>query len=200
MAEFDLLTAIKMENEEGVHFVDGLDNFPAYGVTKSAQIKSPFRFVLPPKLNEFAIMATVLPETRSGGYLFSIVNPYDTLVQLGIQLTPVVNEKYNISVIYTDFNKHVESQIIASFELNYSKKWKSYAFEVQSDSITFYYNCVQKEKVTIKRDPTELVFDSASILYIAQAGPILRGNFEVSYIFFFFLTDIKTNFSHEHVE
>lgn len=179
MAEFDLLTAIKIPPEDGVDFVDGLDGFPAFGVKKSAQIKSPFSVVLPPKINEFAIMATVLHETRSGGYLFSVVNPYDTLVQLGIQLSPVVNDKYNISVIYTDPNRHVESQVIASFELIYSKKWKSYAFEVQSDSIIFYYNCIEKEKINIKRDPAELIFDSASILYIAQAGPMLRGNFEV---------------------
>lgn len=33
--------------------------------------------------------------------------------------------------------------------------------------------------VQVKKSPSELVFDSASTLYIGQAGPLLKGAFNV---------------------
>lgn len=172
--------AIKIPPDDGVVFVEGSDGFPAFGIKPEADIKSPYRIVLPEKLFEFAVMAAIRPESRTGGYLFSVVNPLDTIVQLGIQLTPAVKDKWNMSLLYTDASAHMTSQKIATFELPYSNKWTRIALRVLRNKVTLFYNCNETETVTIKREPSELVFDSASTLYLAQAGPILKGNFEVS--------------------
>lgn len=182
-----MLTAIKIPLDDGITFVDGSDGFSAYGIKLDADVKSPYRMVLPEKLYEFAIMAAIRPESRIGGYLFSVVNPLDTIVQLGLQLSTVSKDKWNVTLLYTDANVHMTSQRIATFELPYSNKWTQIGLRVLRNTVTLYYNCNETETITVKREPTELVFDSASTLYLAQAGPLLKGNFEVSTTFYLFI-------------
>lgn len=59
-------------------------------------------------------------------------------------------------------------------------KWTRFAFKVTTENVTLYFNCREYDTVTVKRHPQELVFDSASTLYIAQAGPLIRAPFDVS--------------------
>lgn len=180
-AEFDLLLAIKIPPEEGITFVDGSDGFPAFGVAPHADIKSPYRTILPEKLTEFTIIATVRPGSRSGGYVFSVVNPLDTVVQLGLLLEPILaTDQWNITLIYTDANVERVSQPLVSFQIPYTKSWIKLIFKVLNNQVVFYNNCVETETVVVKKEPRSLTFDGASTLYIAQAGPILKRNFEVS--------------------
>lgn len=178
-SEFDLLSNIPFD-VAGVSFVDGYDGFPAYLIKADADIKSPHRMVLPEKLYEFAIIATIRPENRMGGYIFSVVNPLDTIVQLGLHMSPVVKERWNLTLMYTDASVHSSNQKLVSFEMAYVKKWTRIALRVLSNKVSFFYNCVEMETAIVKREPIEFYFDSASTLYLAQAGPILKGNFEVS--------------------
>lgn len=164
--------------------MDGSDGYPAVLIKSNSDIKSPYRTILPEKLYEFSIMATIRPETRTGGYLFSVVNPLDTLVQLGLFLSPIVKDKWNVTILYADATSPVKDKMsLASFEMPYSKKWLHIAFKVMRNKITFFSNCIETETVTVERKPVEMVFDSASTFYLAQAGPILKGHFEVSCFF-----------------
>ncbi|KAJ6643539.1 Collagen alpha-1(XV) chain [Pseudolycoriella hygida] len=179
-SEFDLLGgAIPIPPETGVTFVEGMDGFPAFFIKADADIKSPHRMVLPEKLLEFAIMAIIRPETRNGGYIFSVVNPLDTVVQLGMHISPAIEDKWNLTLYYTDSSVHSTSQKLISYEMPYAKKWTRIALRVLSNEITIFLNCIEVETVTVKREPLELNFDSASTLYLAQAGPIIKGNFVI---------------------
>lgn len=55
-----------------------------------------------------------------------------------------------------------------------------FAFKVTSHNVTLYFNCHEYDAVQIKKSPSELVFDSASTLYVGQAGPLIKGAFDVS--------------------
>lgn len=48
------------------------------------------------------------------------------------------------------------------------------------DRVSFYHNCIKIDERNVTRDPKELHFESASTFYLAQAGEILRENFEVN--------------------
>ena len=54
-----------------------------------------------------------------------------------------------------------------------------FAFKVTSNNVTLYFNCHEYDSVQIKKSPSELIFDSASTLYVGQAGPLLKGSFNV---------------------
>lgn len=177
-----------------------MDGYAAHFIRSDADIKSPHRMVLPEKLYEFAIMATIRPETRSGGYIFSVVNPFDTVVQLGMHISPVIKDKWNLTLYYTDSSVHSSSQKLISYEMAYAKKWTKIALKVLTNNVTIFLNCIEVETLPVKREPIELIFDSASTLYLAQAGPILKGNFEVSgNSFRFFLFQLYIVYvEHEH--
>lgn len=121
--EFDLLGDIKIPFD-GVQFVEGSDGFPAYGIEANADIKTPYRLILPEKLYEFALMATIRTDQPSG-YLFAVVNPLDTIVQLGLKITSTEppNSKLNVTLVYSDPNADVpfnRQSEIASFQVPYS--------------------------------------------------------------------------------
>lgn len=75
---------------------------------------------MPEKLYpEFTIQATVKLNTPEGGFLFAVVNPLETVVQLGVQITPALENPMhsNFSLFYTDADSHFASEIIASFDV-----------------------------------------------------------------------------------
>lgn len=179
--EYDLLHAIGVpfSNPKTQYFDEGLDGFPAYGLMAGSDIKSPYRLFMPEKLYaEFSITATVRPANKEGGFLFSVVNPLETVVQLGVQLIPSGPGLTNISLLYTDANIYALSQTIASFVVpSFAKKWSRFALRVTMENVTLFLNCHEFDTVIVKRKPLELVFDSASTLYVGQAGPLIRGAF-----------------------
>lgn len=76
---------------------------------------------------------------------------------------------------------HHSSQTIASFVVpSFVGRWGRLALAVTESSVTLYYNCEAVDTVNVERVPRELVFDSASTLYVGQAGPIIKGFYNVS--------------------
>lgn len=63
---------------------------------------------------------------------------------------------------------------------SFAKKWARFSLRVRGNDITLYFNCKEHGTVVAQRKPRELMFDSASTLYIGQAGPIVKGAYEVS--------------------
>uniref|UniRef100_A0A1Y1L8H1 Thrombospondin-like N-terminal domain-containing protein n=2 Tax=Photinus pyralis TaxID=7054 RepID=A0A1Y1L8H1_PHOPY len=178
--EYDLLGALKITFQESKtqYIATSEDGFPAFGLKAGSDVKSPYRLFLPEKLfPEFSILARVQPTTRRGGYLFAVVNPLDTVVQLGIKLSPA-GPGTNISLIYTHPSQF-PTQVLAEFITEkFVHNWFKFAFQVFSDNVTLYLNCKKFGSVNIKRERPQLVFDSASTLYIGQAGPIIKDPFE----------------------
>lgn len=55
-----------------------------------------------------------------------------------------------------------------------------FAFRISKENVTLFYNCNETETMPVQRHPLELEFDSASTLYLAQAGPRIGEPYEVS--------------------
>lgn len=164
----------------GIEFGEAEDGFPAFRFLQTADVKSPYRMLLPEKLYEFAILITFRQSSLKGGYLFSVVNPLDTVVQLGVHLSPVVKNSYNVSLVYTQADQSIGRKLASFGVAHVPDKWNSIALQVLTDKVSFYYDCELRNTTPVVREPIELVFDSASTLYIGQAGSIIGGKFEVS--------------------
>lgn len=82
LTEKNLLQAIRIpfDDPETVFFDSGVDSFPAMGIRRGSDIKSPFRLYLPEKFYpEFSITVTCKLASKEGGFLFAVVNPLDTV-------------------------------------------------------------------------------------------------------------------------
>lgn len=63
-----------------MYFDQGFDGFPAFGVMPGSDIKSPYRLSLPERLYaDFSIVCTVSVKSSSGGFIFAVVNPLETV-------------------------------------------------------------------------------------------------------------------------
>lgn len=93
-------------------------------------------------------------------------------------------------VIYCDFK--IENSF--SLFLIPRKSWIQLAFKVLNNKIIFYHNCIETEVANISKEPKELIFDSASTFYLAQAGPLINEKFVVS-VFFAHFFPMKSFYS-----
>lgn len=136
-------------------------------------------------------MATMRANKLPEGYLFAIVNSLDTVIQLGVKVSSSHSQNhFNISLIYNDAYTKAPSESLASFQLPYEPKvWINFAIQVMHDRIALYHNCIKVQETNVSKEPKELVFESASTFYLAQAGILgsSREKFEVSLKSFFFI-------------
>lgn len=168
---------------DGVNLVMGPDMYDVFQFEGNAVVKYHSRIVLPAKMNDFLIAGTLQTDSDAGGYVFTVMNPTENIIQLGVHLGPVENATRNISLYYTDVHQEEvprESHEMAVFQIPESKDPFRFAFKLLVDEVIFYYECEEKESMQVHREPSELEFDQASIVYIGQAGDKLKGNFEVS--------------------
>ncbi|KAG7210595.1 hypothetical protein KM043_012110 [Ampulex compressa] len=192
---YDLMEASVASNDDiNLYIDDGLDGFPAFGFRPGSEVKQPYRMYLPEKLPaEFTLVATFKPLSFRTSYLFAVLNPFETIVQLGIRISDGLSSNQNISLVYTNSDQHSHSEEVAKFTVpKLTKKWSKIVIKVSTNDVTFYLNCHEMARQRVTRIPLELVFDTASTLYIAQAGPHIQEKYDVSLeIFSFFVIPIR---------
>ncbi|KAL0107334.1 hypothetical protein PUN28_015707 [Cardiocondyla obscurior] len=179
---YDLMVASvsSMTDDNNLYMDDGVDGFPAFGFRPGSEVKQPYRLYLPEKLPaEFTLVATFKPASFRTSYLFAVLNPFETVVQLGIRISDGPDSNQNISLIYTNSDEHSHSEEVAKFTVpKLTKKWSKIVIKVSANDITFYLNCHEMARQRVTRIPQELVFDTASTLYIAQAGPHIQERYD----------------------
>ncbi len=85
--DIDLLEPVEkvLNTDPRVYRTRGQQGLPAFGLRRGADIAVPSRLYIPKKFfDEFAILTTIRSSDIDGGYLFAVVNPFDTVVELGL--------------------------------------------------------------------------------------------------------------------
>lgn len=128
-------------------------------------------------------MVTMRANKPPEGFLFAIVNSLESVIQLGVKVSTTLNNNLNISLVYNDPTLSSPSESLVSFTLPYEPKhWINFALQVTNDKITLYHDCLKIQEIVVSKDPEELIFESASTFYLAQAGNE-KQKFEVSCTF-----------------
>ncbi|KAI4500678.1 hypothetical protein M0802_004270 [Mischocyttarus mexicanus] len=178
---YDLLvTSVTPTDDQNFYIDDGLDGFPAFGFRPGSEVKQPYRLYLPEKLPaEFTLVAIFKPISFRTSYLFAVLNPFETVVQLGIRISDGPGSNQNISLVYTNSDEHSLSEEVAKFTVpKLTKKWSKIVIKVSINDVILYLNCHEMARQRVTRIPLELVFDTASTLYMAQAGPHIQERFD----------------------
>lgn len=186
--EIDLLSAIGIpeDTKVGVTYTAGLDGYPTFLITSQAFIREPAQlFFRQPLFSEFAITLTVQPYRKEGGFVFAVVNPYQTIISFGVQIMEYDSTQQNVALYFTPNTRIAEqSEVIANFTVpSMVRKWNKLSFKVLRDRIVLYYNCQEYEQSYWFRTVENLDFEPGSSLYIGQAGPNFQRtipSFEVS--------------------
>ncbi|KAL3211139.1 hypothetical protein MRX96_000824 [Rhipicephalus microplus] len=180
-AEVDLLRRVRPNpaSPETVRFAAGdPESGPSLALEfgPRADVKFPYRLLLPAALfRDFALHAVFRPATahyasghaaavtasssiQDEQFLFAVVNPSETLVQLGLAVSRDASHATG------------------------PHGWIRLSLTATGNQLNLeMLNCSTLQDVRmaqhVTRIPKELVFDHASTLYLAQAGPILGGTF-----------------------
>lgn len=124
-------------------------------------------------------MATMKANKPQDGFLFAIVNSRETVIQLGLKVSSSHNN-LSISLVYNDPSTTSPIESVTTFSLPYElKHWINFSIQVMNSKIILYHNCIKVHEENFTREPKELVFESASTFYLAQAGDS-KQKFEVS--------------------
>ena len=166
----------------GVGYSSGVDGYPAFQISDSAYIRQAARAFFKEKLyDNFAITITLRPSRREGGILFVVKNPYETIVEFGVEISPLPNNKQSLVLYYTQNSRYARTSVkIADFSIpSITNKWSKLAIKVEGTSITLYINCKEYGTKQYDRGNNVLGIEDGSSLYIANGGPNFDNKFVV---------------------
>lgn len=166
-------------------FSTGADGFPAFRFSLKSNVQLPAGQLMRRLSRDFSILILVQLHNSIGGFLFAIVNPSNSIIQFGLELSEsetVSNvPSTDITLYYTDYRSARSSIPLVVFTVpEMAGKWDIVGIRVQDDDVALYLNCsLYKEiKLTRKRTP-ELSFEDGSTFYTAQRGLGNSRKFEV---------------------
>jgi hypothetical protein len=177
---------IPEDTKIGVTYTAGLDGYPTFLIRPQAYIREPAQlFFRQPLYSEFAVVMTIQPYRYHGGFVFAVVNPYQTVISFGVQIQEYDSTQQNVALYFTPNTRIAEqSEVIANFTVpSLVGKWNKLSFKVLRDRVVLYLNCQEYEEAFWFRTVENLDFEPGSSLYIGQAGPNFQRSiqsFEVS--------------------
>ncbi|KAK8749917.1 hypothetical protein OTU49_015131, partial [Cherax quadricarinatus] len=102
------------------------------------------------------ILIAVKPDTTESMFLFAVTNPLENLIQLGVSLTPGGPGATNLSLYYTDGDRHMTSQAIASFLVpQFTGSWTRLSLKVTEEEVQLWFNCQVYNSVLVRRVPLQ---------------------------------------------
>ena len=199
-SSFDLLQAVSWPIADPINLLDytrGPEDFPAYQFTPGSDTRVPIAQFFPEDklpFRDFSIFIIAKPLSNYGGMLFSVVTPDNSLVSLGVGLTPVQPDNtVNITLYYWNYNNVTKSDIQkprASFSVsNFTGQWKKFALSYEGDSLQLFFDCGPDaifEEQIVTRGNNSLPFESDSFVYLAQAGSIYDLPYNVSTLLYYY--------------
>jgi hypothetical protein len=171
-----------ISGNDSISYLKGIDGYPAFLIKRNANIRKSALAFLSALPEDFAILITVIPSDEQGGFLFSVVNPANTIIQLGVSLTPSVSlGMTDVKLYYTDYRNRETSEILAKFSVpSFVRQWTSIGIKVKGDYVTLYIDCVEYSKNHVPGRERGLQFDSGSSLFIGKGNTLDESPFAVS--------------------
>ncbi|ESO98497.1 hypothetical protein LOTGIDRAFT_97644, partial [Lottia gigantea] len=173
----DLLPAIGIPNKNNpnIQYATGTQGYPSFELKAGADIRRTAQtFFKRPLFKDFAIRTTVRFDQRSGGFLFAVVNPFQTIITFGLSVTSHSDsQRQTVKLYYTPNTKFQEVPlVIAEFTIDsIAGKWTKLGVRVEGDEITLFVNCKEYQSLEYRRRVEQLDFEPGSTLFIGKAGP-----------------------------
>ena len=142
--EVDLLLPIGIPLADGINYVKGKEGLPAFELTERTDIKAPAslvseKFKLFP---DFSVLLTIKPYEQKGGYLFAIVNPYDTILEFGVSISSQDNGLQSVDIHYTDYKLGKAAKPFIKFTVpSMVQEWTRIAISFRGNVTKLYYEC-----------------------------------------------------------
>ncbi|XP_056376720.1 collagen alpha-1(XV) chain isoform X2 [Hyla sarda] len=167
----DLLELIGVPLPPSVSFITGYEGFPAYSFGPDSNIGRLTRTFIPqPFFRDFAIIATLKPNSNHGGVLFAITDAFQKIIYLGLRLSSVEDGTQRINIYYTEPGSHISKEA-ASFKVPVmTNKWNRFTVTVVGYEMVLYMDCEEYQRVPFQRSAEPLTFEASSGIFVGNAG------------------------------
>ncbi|KPP58590.1 hypothetical protein Z043_123570, partial [Scleropages formosus] len=179
--QLDLLELIGVPLPPSVSFTAGFEGFPAYSFGPDANVgRLTKTFVPDPFYRDFAVIVTARPASSRGGVLFAIADAFQKMVYLGVALTPVEDSTQRVLLYYSEPGSS-RSREAASFKVpNLTGRWSRFTLTVEEGEVRLHMDCEEFHVAALRRGPRPLRFESASGIFVGNAGGTGLESFVVS--------------------
>lgn len=168
-------------------FSTGADGYPSFFFSAKTEASAPAQQYFRKLSTDFSILVHVRPHKAVGGFLFAVVSPVNSIVQLGLEVSESESATgvaaTDVTLYYTDYRSAKSSSSLAVFTVvpEMVNRWTLLAVRVRGEDVTLYDNCnfFNEIRLTRKRTP-ELTFDNGSTFYLGQRGSRQSRKFEVT--------------------
>ncbi|XP_075442259.1 collagen alpha-1(XV) chain isoform X2 [Ascaphus truei] len=167
----DLTELIGVPLPPSVFFITGYEGFPAYSFGPDTNIGRLTRTFIPePFFRDFAVIATVKPDSNRGGVLFAITDAFQKTIYLGMRLSSVEDGTQRIIMYYTEPGSQI-SREAASFKVPImTNKWNRFTMTALGNEIVLYMDCEEYHRVPFQRSAEALTFELNSGIFVGNAG------------------------------
>lgn len=128
----------------------------------------------------FALIFNVKPTSDSGGIIFSITDPSQEIIHVGVGLSAVRGDKQDVIFYYTEPGSE-QSREAARFHVpSMTNTWNWFAISVKEDKVMLYLNCDGETEVkSIERSADNLELERAAGVFVGRTGGSKPLKFEV---------------------
>ncbi|KAK1165527.1 hypothetical protein AOXY_G14088 [Acipenser oxyrinchus oxyrinchus] len=166
-----LLQLIGDPPPEEITKIYGPDNSPGYVFGPDANTGQLARAHLPsPFYRDFSLLFHLQPTTPKAGVIFSVTDPTQASMYVGVKLSAVQAGKQKVLFYYTEPGSQTSYQAAAFNVPSLANRWTRFAISVEGEEVFFFLDCEESEATRFERSPDEMELESGAGVFVGQAG------------------------------
>lgn len=157
---------------DGVSKVFDNDNSPGYVFGPSSNVGQSAAAHLPnPFYRDFSLIFNIKPTSTKPGVIFSIGDPTQNIMYVGVKLSGVERGKQNIIFYYTEPDSQSSYEAARFSVPSMLNTWTRFSISVLNEQVSLYFTCdSDPQVVNFERSPDDMDLDDGAGVFVGHAS------------------------------
>lgn len=157
---------------DGITETYGPDNSLGYvfgpnsnvGQSAAAHLPNPFH-------RDFSLIFNIKPTSTKPGVIFSITDPSQNFMYVGVKLSGVQNGKQDIIFYYTEPDSQSSFEAARFSVPSMQNTWTRFSISVLKEQVSLYFKCDSDPQVlNFERSPDDMDLDAGAGVFVGHAS------------------------------
>ncbi|KAL0184745.1 hypothetical protein M9458_020441, partial [Cirrhinus mrigala] len=157
---------------DGVTKVFDQDNSPGYVFDRSSNVGQSAAAHLPnPFFRDFSLIFNIKPTSTKPAVIFSITDPTQNIMYVGVKLSAVEKGKQYIIFYYTEPDSQSSYEAARFSVPSMLNTWTRFSISVLNEHVSLYFNCDSDPQIiTFERSPDDMDLDAGAGVFVGHAS------------------------------
>lgn len=167
-----LLQLIGDPPPDGVSKVFDDANNPGYVFDQSSNVGQSAAAHLPnPFFRDFSLIFNIKPTSSKPGVIFSITDPTQNFMYVGVKLSAVEKGKQSVIFYYTEPDSQSSYEAARFSVPSMVNTWTRFSISVLKEHVSLYFNCDSDPQVnSFERSPDDMDLDAGAGVFVGHAS------------------------------